>query len=137
MPIPRPIADIAALFRDLATSPREVLLVRHHHQWIGAGYITLLQLADALGWHTSPTARAVILAVGGSSWALDIAGTIAHVAWQRGRIWQDITCDCCDGPGGGWDDEAEDGPDAPDDHGLSVEDEAWLRSLGSSTCTPV
>lgn len=138
MQTPRPIADLAALIRDLCTSPREVLLVRHHHDWVGAAYIALMQLADACGWHTNPLAKAVILAVGGSSWALDIAGRIVHVAWQRGRIWQDIACPCCEGPGDWWEDEPDGGPDAPEDHGLTPEDEAWLRSLtGSSSCTPL
>jgi hypothetical protein len=127
----RLLADVCALVWDLVHSPREVLLVRCHHQWVGAGYIAMACAPVALGWQIDRDIVFAVLLVGGVSWTLDLVGTAAHIAWRRGRIWQDIECPCCDGPDdGGPDDDEPAGPDSPDDdHGIALEAEAWLRSL--------
>ncbi|MFJ8923885.1 hypothetical protein ACIREK_30960 [Streptomyces sp. NPDC102415] len=118
--LPRPIADLVCLWRDLIVHPREVLLNRNHHQWRGAGFIALIAVLIALpvpGFGPSSLIPAFLLA--GPSWALDLAGSYAHGLWKSGRIWQDIECECCGGPDDDEDDDAD--PDNPTDGGgLSV-----------------
>lgn len=131
--LPRPIADLMCLWRDLAHQPREVLLNRSHHQWRGAGFIALiavLVVAGAPGFGVWSLIPAVVLA--GPSWALDLAGTLAHDLWQAGRIWQDIECQCCGGDPDDGDDEPD--PDAPaDDGGLALDIETWLKNQPTPT----
>lgn len=138
MRLPRPIADLLCLAHDLVTSPREVLLVRHHHQWTGAALIALVSapclFTDA---RPAPVPAAIVLAIGGISWALDLVGTAAHIAWRRGRIWADVTCDCCDPDDNGDDDEdpTPDGPDDPEGYSLTPADEEWLREISAAPAT--
>jgi hypothetical protein len=131
--IPRPIADLICLWRDLALHPREVLLNRNHHQWRGAGFIAVvaaLVATGAPGFPASSLLPALLLA--GPSWALDLAGTIAHGLWQSGRIWQDIECQCCGGDPDDGDDEPEtDNPTG--DGGLALDIENWLRTQPTPT----
>ncbi|MFJ3083071.1 hypothetical protein ACIPJG_25410 [Streptomyces halstedii] len=131
--LPRPVADLLCLWRDLAHSPREVLLNRNHHQWRSAGFIALIAVLTALpvpGFNAGLLVPAFLLA--GPSWALDLVGSYAHGLWKSGRIWQDIDCECCGRPGDdGYDDEDEpDTPDGDDDLALSFTDtdlQTWLN----------
>lgn len=134
MRLPRPLADLCCLAYDLVTSPREVLLVRRHHQWTGPAWIAALSAPALFGYRPDMVPALIVLTVGGFSWALDLVGTAAHIAWQRGRIWPDITCGCCD-PDDGPDDDPgpPTGPDDPGGYGLTPADEQWLHSLGTTT----
>ncbi|MCX5145116.1 hypothetical protein [Streptomyces sp. NBC_00338] len=133
--LPRPIADLVSLWSGLIHHPREVLLNRCHHQWRGAGFIalvTVLVATHAPGFGVGSLIIALLL--GGPSWALDIAGSVAHDLWSAGRIWQGIDCQCCGGPDGGDDDTDPDEP--ADDGGLGLTDrdiQNWLD--GQSTPT--
>lgn len=125
--LPRPIADLIRLWHDLALHPRELLLNRNHHQWRGAGFIALVALlvvTGAPGFPAGVLLPALLLA--GPSWALDLAGTLAHGLWESGRIWAGVECQCCGGDPDDGDDEAE--PDDPDDGGLARDVECWLKS---------
>ncbi|MFF7359946.1 hypothetical protein [Streptomyces sp. NPDC008125] len=126
-PLPRPLADLICLGRDLAERPREVLLTRSHHQWMGAGFIATIAVLVATGTPGFPPVSMVpALVLAGPSWALDLAGTVAHGLWETGRIWPDAECECCgDDPDDGHDDTTPDHP--ADDGGLAHEVESWLR----------
>ncbi|MDQ0792009.1 hypothetical protein [Streptomyces sp. B1I3] len=136
--LPRPVADLVRLWHDLALHPREVLLSRNHHQWRGAGFIALVAVlvaTGAPGFGVGSLLPAFLLA--GPSWALDLCGYYAHGLWETGRIWQDIDCQCCDGPGDDYDDDPE--PDDPTDDGglfLSFTDSDihhWLKDEPTPT----
>lgn len=132
MRIPRPFADVVALVRDMVAWPREVVLVRAHHRWTGALYLVAVSVPALFGWQPQPVFTWVVLAIGGTSLALDLLGTVAHVAWHRGRIWQAVECPSCgDDPDDGQD--PDDDPDVPDDpHGLTLADREWLASIGAA-----
>ncbi|WP_405461606.1 hypothetical protein OG786_29305 [Streptomyces sp. NBC_00101] len=131
--LPRPIADLFCLWRDLATSPRQVLLNRSHHQWRGAGFIALVAGLVAVGVPGfAPGSLIPALLLGGPSWALDLAGSYAHDLWEDGRIWSDLECECCGSDPGDGDDEFE--PPAPDDDDwLGCELERLVRHQPVST----
>lgn len=124
--LPRPVADLICLTRDLVRHPRMVLLNRGHHRWTPAGLIAAAAIASA----TTPVGHHLLAAavlVAGPFWALDMLGALAHGLWQSGRIWSDLECQCCgDDP----DDEDDDpDPDEPeDDGGLAVDIENWLKA---------
>ncbi|WP_327269672.1 hypothetical protein OG233_22400 [Streptomyces sp. NBC_01218] len=127
MNLPRPLADLICLGRDLVARPREVLLNRSHHQWTGAGFIATIAVLVATGFPGFPPVALVpALVLAGPSFALDLAGTLAHGLWESERIWPDLTCECCgDDPDGGHDDAPADDP--ADDSGFARDVEAWLR----------
>lgn len=120
------------LFQYAVREPREVLLMRCHHQWTGAAVLAVtfgLYLVSPF----DPVSLTVLLVFGGSSWALDLVASSVHWLWRKGWLWKSIACPCCgpydDGPDDG---EFDDDPDEPgDDHGLTPDDEAWLLSLAS------
>lgn len=129
--LPRPIADLVCLTRDLVRHPRMVLLNRGHHRWMSAGVIAAAAVTStgtAAGHHI----LAAALFVAGPFWALDMIGALAHGLWQSGRIWSDLECQCCgDDP-----DDEDDNPDPDqpeDDGGFTADDEAWLKGH-SITC---
>ncbi|MDI9885929.1 hypothetical protein QMZ92_16465 [Streptomyces sp. HNM0645] len=126
--LPRPVADLLALWRGLVHHPREVVLVRCHHQWRGAGFIALIAVLVAAGVPGfPPQSLGLAIALGGPGWALDLAGTLAHGLWSSGRIWRGIECDCCGGDPGDGDDEPD--PELPDDpHGIARDFETYLRN---------
>lgn len=131
--LPRPIADLIALWRGLALHPREVLLTRCHHQWRGAGFIALIAVlivARVPGFE--PGSLLLALIIGGPSWILDLAGTLAHGLWQSGRIWKGVECQCCgDDPDDGDDNPVDDEPDG--DGGLALDIENWLKTQPAPT----
>lgn len=131
--LPRPIADLICLWRGLIHHPREVLLNRGHHQWRGAGFIALIAVLVAIGAPGFPAGSLVLaLLIAGPSWALDLAGTLAHGLWQSGRIWKGIECQCCGGDPDDGDDDPE--PDDPDgDGGLALDIENWLKTQPTPT----
>ncbi|MGW2837126.1 hypothetical protein ACWCWD_04930 [Streptomyces sp. NPDC001493] len=127
--LPRPLAVLICLGRDLVVHPRELLLNRYHHQWLAAGFIATIAALVATSFPGFPPVALVpALLLAGPSWALDLAGTVAHGLWVSGRIWQDIECQCCgDDPDDGHDDDPE--PDVPvDGPSFAREVEAWLRT---------
>ncbi|MET9070977.1 hypothetical protein ABZX95_02115 [Streptomyces sp. NPDC004232] len=133
----RPFADVAALARDLIASPREVLLVRAHHRWVGALYLAVLSVPAVFGYRPGLILAVVVLVIGGFSLGLDLLGMVAHVAWHRGRIWQSIACPLCDDGDDGPDDDPDD-PDVPDDpYGLTLADHAWLHTISAKAPTAV
>ncbi|MEU7032707.1 hypothetical protein ABZ958_03350 [Streptomyces sp. NPDC046237] len=131
--LPRVIADLIRFWRDLIRHPREVILVRAHHQWRGAGFIALvavLVVAGVPGFPSAALLPAVLL--GGPSWLIDLAGALAHGLWVKDRLWATVECPCCCG---GPDDE-DDGPDPndpTDGGGLARDIEAWLRNQPTRT----
>lgn len=126
--MPRPIADLLALWRGLIGHPREVLLNRAHRQWRGAGFIALLSIPSWFGKQPLFLAAVVVLPVLFASFALDLAGTLAHGLWLSGRIWCGIECECCNGYDPG-DEDDEPAPDQPDDpHGIARDFETYLRN---------
>ncbi|MFI5649940.1 hypothetical protein ACIA71_01805 [Streptomyces anulatus] len=128
MNLPRPIADLICLTRDLVHHPRMVLLNRGHHRWVPAGVIATAGLFVATNTPGGHHLLAAALLVAGPAWALDMVGAFAHGLWQSGRIWPDLECQCCgDDP----DDEDEDpDPDQPeDDGGLAADVEDWLKDI--------
>ncbi|WP_127468712.1 hypothetical protein [Streptomyces sp. B27] len=124
--LPRPVADLICLGRDLVRHPRMVLLNRGHHRWTPAGLIAAAAIASA----GTPAGHYVLVAatlIAGPFWALDVLGALSHGLWQAGRIWSDLECQCCgDDP----DDEDDDPvPDEPeDDGGLAADVENWLKT---------
>jgi hypothetical protein len=130
--IPRPIADLIALARSMVTSPREVLLLRGHHQWVGAGVIGLALSTEWIGRPVPASVLAPVLIAAGMSWGLDLLGTLAHGLWKSGRLWPGIDCPCC----GEHPDDGDDEPeldDPADGGGLARDIEAWLRSQPTPT----
>ncbi|MGQ4733442.1 hypothetical protein ACUN3E_38010 [Streptomyces sp. Ju416(a)] len=128
MNLPRPVADLICLGRDIVSHPRMVLLNRGHHRWTSAGGIALVALLVATetpGFNTASLAFALVVA--GPSWALDMVGALAHGLWQSGRIWSDLECQCCDDDPDDGDDDPD--PDEPeDDGGLAADVEDWLKT---------
>ncbi|MFJ4915885.1 hypothetical protein [Streptomyces sp. NPDC088726] len=137
MSLPRPLADLICLGRDLADRPRDVLLTRSHHQWTGAGFIaTIAALVAANVPGFPPMALVPALLLAGPSWALDLAGIVAHSLWATGRIWPDAECECCgDDPDDGHDDTPADDPSG--DGGLAREVETWLQTRTTEQEGPV
>ncbi|MFI7329330.1 hypothetical protein ACIBQ3_32425 [Streptomyces rubiginosohelvolus] len=127
MNLPRPVADLICLGRDIVSHPRMVLLNRGHHRWTSAGFIAAAAAVSTVipgGHHLF--AAAVLVA--GPSWVLDVIGALAHGLWQSGRLWSDLECQCCgDGP----DDEDDDTePDEPaDGGGFAADVETWLKGI--------
>ncbi|MEU1088928.1 hypothetical protein ABZ401_19195 [Streptomyces sp. NPDC005892] len=133
--LPRPIADLICLWRDLARHPRQVLLNRSHHQWRGAGFIALvaaLVVAGVPGFGAGSLVPALLVV--GPSWLLDLAGSYAHRLWETGRIWPDLDCECCgEDPDDGGD--AVDPPAPDDDDWLGCELERLLRDEATTPTT--
>ncbi|MDT3395768.1 hypothetical protein RKE29_03740 [Streptomyces sp. B1866] len=133
--LPRPFADLSAYLHALAATPRPVLLARCHHQWTGAALLALLAVPALFGHRPDPLSTALVLPLAAASWALDLAGAAAHAAWERGRLWADVSCPCCAGPGGhgphggGPDDDPPLVPAAPAGGGLTAADLAWLDAV--------
>lgn len=127
MNLPRPIADLICLTRDLVHHPRMVLLNRGHHRWVPAGVIATAGLFVATGTPGGHHLLAAALLVAGPAWALDVVGALAHGLWQSGRIWSDLECQCCgDDPD---EDDDDPHPDQPeDDGGLAADVEDWLKT---------
>jgi hypothetical protein len=134
--VQRMAADLGALAYDMVHHPREVLLGRHHHQWVGAAYIAAACAPAALGWWNDRTLLIAVLLVAGPSWALDVAGHLVHIAWRRGRVWPDVACPLCGQDDGPDDADPDEDPDAPEDDGLVADVdaiEAWLRTLPAAS----
>lgn len=132
MNLPRPVADLICLTRDLVHHPRMVLLNRGHHRWVPAGVIATAGLFVATDTPGGQHLLAAALLVAGPAWALDMVGALAHGLWQSGRIWSDLVCQCCGDDPDGEDDDPD--PDQPeDDGGFTAADEAWLKGH-SITC---
>lgn len=130
--LPRPLADLIALCRDLVRQPREVLLNRGHHQWRAAGLIAIASTPAWFGHRPNTMAALVILPLAGLSFALDVAGYLAHGLWTSGRIWKGVECQCCgDDPDDGHDDSEDADPD--DGGGLALDVETWLRTQTTHT----
>lgn len=132
--LPRPIADLICLWRDLVRHPRQVLLNRAHYSGSTLA-ICIALLLD--GFHVHPYTAEVLytlLAVAGPSSLVALAGAVAHTLWAQGWIWSDLECECCgDDPGDDGDDDTPE-PDDPDDpHGIARDAAAWLRT--QTTCT--
>lgn len=114
-------------------TPRYFLLERAHT--VAGWWVFVLAAVGAgtLGGISLPSwamAAAVVLVVPGV--VLDAVAFHAHLLWSVGLAWQDITCPCCSGPAGGWfDDGQDDGPDDPEDHGLTPEDLRLLDLISS------
>ncbi|MFE9337742.1 hypothetical protein [Streptomyces sp. NPDC007063] len=131
MRMPRPIADVFCLWRDLLQAPREVLLVRGHHQWTGPVLVAQVALLDMAGRPLPGAVAAALLMWGGGSFLLDCLGTLAHCGWDRGRLWADRECQLCGDDGGPGDDGSDD-PQVPDDpYALSAADEQWLNTISN------
>ncbi|MEV7389457.1 hypothetical protein [Streptomyces sp. NPDC091215] len=134
----RPFANVAALAHDLVAWPREVLLVRAHHRWVGALYLAVLSVPALFGYQPRLIPAVAVLVIGGSSLGLDLLGMVAHVAWHRGRIWQSTTCPLCSDDDDGPDDDPDPDPDVPDvPYGLTLADHAWLHSISVKAPTAV
>lgn len=131
---PRPIADLYCLVHDLATCPRVVLLNRRHNRWTGPVWIAAASAPALFGYRPPMAPALIVFGAGALSWVLDLAGLVAHVAWQRGLIWADAACEWCD-PDDGDDDDPDDDiqPDGPSGHALAVEVEEWLRDTTTGT----
>ncbi|MDJ1645176.1 hypothetical protein [Streptomyces pakalii] len=102
--------------------PLQWLLGRAHHCLSGVMPFAYLGAFAYFGYYRPHWAWAFLVIQGSISLALFLAGSAAHVLWERGRIWQDTICPACDHPGGGgggWFD-LPDPPDNPDDHGLTA-----------------
>ena len=130
---PRILADLLALWRDLARYPREVLLNRAHHQWRAAGMVTLIAALVALeipGF--PPRCLTPALLICSPSLLIDLAGTLAHGLWKSGRIWTGVECQCCgDDPDDGDEQPHDDTPDGGG--GLARDVETWLRTQPTPT----
>lgn len=132
--LPRTIADLIRFWRDLIRHPREVILVRAHHQWRGAGFIALVALlvvAEVPGFPPASLLPAVLL--GGPPWLIDLTGVLAHGLWVKDRLWANVECECCSG---GPDDDEDDDPDTDDPAdggGLARDIETWLRNQPTRT----
>ncbi|MFE2326113.1 hypothetical protein ACFXD5_19660 [Streptomyces sp. NPDC059385] len=96
MRMPRPIADVIAFWRDIVRHPREVLLVRGHHQWMGAAYIAAVHLPWVIDGTTPPHWMQPLLILFYLNFALDLAGWILHVKWSSEELWQSVECPICD-----------------------------------------
>lgn len=107
MNLPRPVADLICLTRDLVHHPGMVLLNRGHRRWVPAGVIATAGLFVATGTPGGQHLLAAALLVAGPAWALDMLGALAHGLWQSGRIWSDVECECCGGPDDGEDDDTD------------------------------
>ncbi|WP_345624485.1 hypothetical protein [Streptomyces ziwulingensis] len=112
--MPRPVADYLAMWRDLPWAPRQVLLNRSHLR--GSSLAVLAGMAaDLLIAHPAAEVVAyVLLVVLGPSSLVAVAGSVAHLLWDRERIWADLDCQFCgdgpdDGGGGGWESDGPDG----------------------------
>ncbi|MGW5291512.1 hypothetical protein [Streptomyces bacillaris] len=124
--LPRPVADLICLTRDLVRHPRMVLLNRGHHRWTPAGLIAAAAVAS-VGTPVGHHVLAAAVLVAGPFWALDMLGALAHGLWQSGRIWSDLECQCCgDDPDDPDDDPVPDEPE--DDGGLAADIENWLKT---------
>lgn len=113
--------------------PRMTVLERAHHGYIGALPLAVVGAASVLGSPIGAPWSVAALVYGGVSLGADMVGMVVHGLWSRGRIWPGVECPCC-GPqddGGGWWETEPDLPDDPEDHGLTVDWDAELRSLTS------
>lgn len=124
--------------RRMIHEPKQWLLTRAHHTWIGLLPLAVLGAGAYTGWLSADSVTwtfAVYYAA--ASYGTDVIGGLAHSLWQRGRIWQDTICPCCDeNDGGGWWPEFDIDPDGgPEDHGRTP-DEAPRPSLKSTITTP-
>ncbi|MDT3396154.1 hypothetical protein RKE29_05780 [Streptomyces sp. B1866] len=151
MPLSRLFALWAARLRLLAAAPRGTLLGRGHHQWTGAACLAVLALPALFGRQPDTLTTAVILPAAAASWALDLAGAVAHIGWERGLLWPGVACPCCgphhDGPGGNGGGPGDGAPPPGpghlgDDHRLTPADLAWLDNIsrlphpGTATIPP-
>ncbi|MER5617574.1 hypothetical protein [Streptomyces sp. NPDC002215] len=128
----RYVIDIDGI-RLMLHQPKQWLLARAHHQWIGLTPLALLATGSFFGRHSPYWLWAIAVVYGIASFGTDSAGNAAHSLWQRGRIWQDTVCPCCDEHGGdGWWSDFPDFPDGPEDHGLKPDD---LRTPSLHTVT--
>lgn len=95
MRMPRPLADVIAFWRDLPRHPREVLLVRGHHQWMGAAYIAAAHLPWLINGTTPPDWMRPLLCIFYLNFLLDLAGWVLHVKWSAHEIWKSVECPIC------------------------------------------
>lgn len=96
MRMPRPLADTIAFWRDIVRHPREVLLVRGHHQWRAAAYIAATHLPWLIDGTTPPDWIRPLLCVFYLNFLLDLTGWIFHEKWSSGEIWKSVECPICD-----------------------------------------
>ncbi|MFJ8811278.1 hypothetical protein [Streptomyces sp. NPDC102490] len=120
--------------RLMIRQPKQWLLARAHHPWIGLAPLALIAAGTYVGRPTPFWLWTLAVVYGALSFGTDTVGNGAHSLWQRGRIWQDTICPCCDAPGdGGWWFEHPDlSPDGPEDHGRTP-DETPRPSLTTIT----
>lgn len=109
MRMPRPLADVVAFWRDLPRHPREVLLVRGHHQWRGAVYIAAVHLPWLIDGTIPPDWMRPLLCLFYLNLLLDVAGWVLHVKWSADEIWPSVECPICDAVD---EDEEQDAPAA-------------------------
>lgn len=110
--------------RLMIRQPKQWLLARAHHPWIGLAPLALIAAGTYVGRPTPFWLWTVAVVYGALSFGTDAVGNGAHSLWQRGRIWQDTVCPCCDehGGGGGWWSDFPKFPDGPEDHGRRPDD---------------
>lgn len=120
--------------RRMFHEPKQWILTRAHHPWIGLAPLALIAAGMHVGQPTPFWLWTGAVVYGVASFGTDTVGNGAHSLWQRGRIWQDTICPCCDDDhGGGWWFESPDlSPDDPEDHGRTP-DETPRPSLKTIT----
>ncbi|MFD5342305.1 hypothetical protein ACFWJY_00665 [Streptomyces anulatus] len=105
--------------RLMAHQPAQWLLARGHHPWIGLAPLALIAASTYVGRGTPYWLWTLAVIYGAASFGTDMVGSALHSLWDRGRIWQDTVCTCCDEhDDGGWWTSFPDLPDGPEDHGL-------------------
>ena len=90
MQLPRSLADTFAFWRDIVRHPREVLLVRGHHQWRGAAAIAALHLPWLINGTIPAEWMRPILIVFYLNFLLDFTGWVLHVKWSNEELWQSV-----------------------------------------------
>ncbi|NUS56312.1 MAG: hypothetical protein HOV66_15865 [Streptomycetaceae bacterium] len=122
------VVDVDGI-RLMIHQPKQWLLTRAHHAWIGLAPLALVAGGSYFGRYSPYWLWTIAVIYGIGSFGTDLVGNGAHALWQRGRIWQDTICPCCDEHGGGgWFEIPDLSPDGPEDHGRTP-DEAPRPSL--------
>ncbi|GAA1376711.1 hypothetical protein ACFPK5_00865 [Streptomyces beijiangensis] len=114
----RYVVDVDGI-RLMIHQPRQWALARGHHPWTGLVPLALLAAGAYTGWlQASYPMWTLAVIYGALSFGTDLVGGRLHTLWDRGRIWQDTICPCCDEHGpGGWFDSDLTPDDGPEDHG--------------------
>ncbi|MFD5899661.1 hypothetical protein [Streptomyces sp. NPDC060366] len=116
------VVDVYGI-RLMIRQPKQWLLARAHHPWIGLVPLALVAGGAYFGGYSPYWLWTVAVVYGVASFGTDTVGNATHSLWQRGRIWQDTVCPCCDEHGGGdWWSEFPEFPDGPEAHGRTPDD---------------